>query len=128
MTTYTVRAGREGAAWTATVPELAGVQTWGRGLRHLEESVREAIALAQDLPDDAKFDMCWVFETGDSDINRQASELRDRRQEVTQASQELATETAALVRRLHELGFSVRDAATIAGISRARAGQLIAID
>ena len=90
--------------------------------------MREAIALAQDLPDAAHFDMCWVFETGDPDINRQASELRDRRQEIARASQELATETAALVRRLRELGFSVRDAATIAGISRARAGQLIAVE
>jgi DNA-directed RNA polymerase specialized sigma24 family protein len=89
--------------------------------------VREAIALAQDLPDEAQFDMCWVFATGDPDINRQASELRDRRQEVTRASRELATETAALVKRLRELGFSVRDAATITGISRARAGQLTAI-
>jgi len=90
--------------------------------------VREAIALAQDLPDAAHFDMCWVFETGDPDINRQASELRDRRQEVAHASHQLAANTAELVKRLRELGFSVRDAATIAGISRARAGQLIALD
>ena len=85
MKTYHVLARREGDTWTATVTNADGVHTWGQGLRHLHQSVREAIALAEDIDEDS-FDLDWEYATG--------------------------------------FRYSIRDAAVIACISPARAGQL----
>lgn len=124
MNTYNVIAQREGDAWTATVTGADGAHTWGKGLRHLEQSVREAIALAEDLDDQDGFDLQWTFVTGDPDVDRESERLRNRRDRAEQEAEELVAATSALVGHLRSRGFSVRDAAAIAGISTARAGQL----
>ncbi len=124
MKTYIVQVCREGSAWTAKVEDIQGAQTWARGLRHLEDSVREAVILADDLDDDAQFDLEWIYLTGDPDVDREAQRLRNRRRDVSSAAKELAKETGQLVQLLRERGFSIRDAAAIAGVSPARVGQL----
>ncbi len=124
MKTYIVQVCREGSAWTAKVEGVQGAQTWARGLRHLEDSVREAVILADDLDDDAQFGLDWVYLTGDSTVDREAQRIRDRRRDVSSAAEELADETGQLVHLLRERGFSIRDAAAIAGVSPARVGQL----
>lgn len=128
MKTYRVQVSREGSAWIATVENVEGAHTWGRGLRHLDDSVRETIILADDLPDDAQFELDWVFTTGNPEIDHSAATLRERRHQVTRAASELASETDQLVHALREQGLSVRDTATIAGISPARVGQFVAAD
>ncbi len=124
MKTYIVQVCREGSAWTAKVEGVQGAQTWARGLRHLEDSVREAVILADDLDDDAQFGLDWVYLTGDSTVDREAQRIRDRRRDVSSAAEELADETGQLVHLLRERGFSIRDVAAIAGVSPARVGQL----
>jgi len=126
VNTYNVIAQREGGAWTATVTDADGAHTWGRGLRHLEQSVREAIALAEDLDDHDGFDLHWTFVTGDPDMDQESAQLRNRRDRAEREAEELVAATSALVGHLRSRGFSVRDAAAIAGISPARAGQLSA--
>ena len=49
-TTYRVVVTREDTAWLASGPEVQGAHTWARSLPGLERYVREAIALALDLP------------------------------------------------------------------------------
>lgn len=124
--TYHVVAEREGHEWTASVTNAGEVHTWGRGLRHLEESVREAIALAEDLDDESAIGLEWTFITGDAAVDGESQRLRTRRQANHAEADDLAAETAALVSALRERGFSMRDAAKIAGISTARVGQLAA--
>jgi hypothetical protein len=51
---YQVSVAREDDAWLADVPDLRGVRTWARNLSSLDRSVREAVALAEDLPDGAE--------------------------------------------------------------------------
>ena len=122
--TYHVLARREGDAWTATVTNADGAHTWGQGLRHLHQSVREAIALAEDIDDEDSFDLDWEYVTGDPTLDAEARNLRERRREIVSATAELTSATDILVQQLRAQGYSVRDAAVIAGISAARAGQL----
>lgn len=53
-TPYTVTATQQGRYWLATVTNLDGVSTWGYSFSHLDTCVREAIAVADDLPDGAE--------------------------------------------------------------------------
>lgn len=52
--TYTATITREGRNWLATVTNLDGVSTWAHSFSGLDTNVREAIALAEDLPEGAK--------------------------------------------------------------------------
>ena len=52
--TYTAALTREGPYWLATVTNLDGVSTWADSFSHLDTYVREAIAVADDLPDGAE--------------------------------------------------------------------------
>lgn len=124
VNTFHVLARREAGAWTATVTDANGAHTWGKGLRHLEQSVREAIALAEDIDDVDSFDLRWTYLTGDPGIDGESERLRAQREQVTRDAHELTNDTAAFIALLRSQGFSVRDAAAIAGVSPARAGQL----
>ncbi|MDP4013142.1 MAG: hypothetical protein Q8P38_00745 [Candidatus Nanopelagicales bacterium] len=124
MRTYHVVAVREGDAWSATVADADGAITWGKGLRHLEKYVREAIALAEDIEDEDSFELDWTFVTGDPDIDGESARLRARRRDAKQYADAVAAETASFVGVLRARNFSIRDAARIAGVSTARAGQI----
>ncbi len=52
--TYHVVVTREGESWLADVPDVAGAHTWAKNQLSLDRNVREAIALAEDLPDGAE--------------------------------------------------------------------------
>ncbi|MBC2681985.1 hypothetical protein [Corynebacterium anserum] len=52
--TYTAAVTREGRYWLATVTNLDGVNTWAYSFSHLDACVREAITLAEALPDGAE--------------------------------------------------------------------------
>jgi predicted RNase H-like HicB family nuclease len=52
--TYPVVVTREGDAWLADVPDLPGAHTWAKNLPGLDRSVREVIALVEDLPEGAE--------------------------------------------------------------------------
>ncbi|MDZ7576624.1 MAG: hypothetical protein U0904_00375 [Candidatus Nanopelagicales bacterium] len=125
MKTYHVIAQREGDSWTASVTNAEGAHTWGRGLRHLRQSVREAVALAEDIVDEDTIELEWEYVTGDRELDKDAQRLREEREQIATATSGLVEATNALARRLRERGYSVRDAATIAGISPARVDQIV---
>ncbi len=124
MSPYLVTAEREGDAWTAIVENLDGVITWGKGLRHLEQSVREAIALMIEVEDEHSFDLLWSYRTGDSRIDKDAQYLRSQRADFARIGSELSSSTQELVQSLRTKGYSVRDTAAISGISPARVAQI----
>ena len=70
--------------------------------------------------------MEWVFQTGDSEVDAEAEGIRRRRAELEAATDDLAARTDRLARRLvAEARFSVREAATLLGVSPARVDQLV---
>ncbi len=124
MKVYHVKAEREGENWTAIVENADGVITWGRGLRHLELSVREAIALADNIDEEGSIPLTWEYCTGIPALDATSHEVRAQREELHLAGDALSTATRDLVKTLRIAGFSMRDTAAIAGISSARVGQL----
>lgn len=59
---YTVSVSKERNNWLASVLTLDGVSTWAESFEELEIFVREAIALAEDMPAGAEdsIDIEWV--------------------------------------------------------------------
>lgn len=62
---YRVHLAQDGSELLATVEGLQGAATFGKDMAELEESVREVIVLAANLPDEAfdSFDLEWVPES-----------------------------------------------------------------
>ena len=127
MTTYQVIVTREGDAWLADVPGVSGTHTWAKNLPGLDRNVREAIALAEDLPDGAEagLDLAYQYDTGDPDLDAEIAALRAERARLAQAEQELSERTARLAEQIvRQRGMSVRDAATLLHISPQRVSQV----
>lgn len=123
---YRVIVTREGSAWLADVPELEGAHTFARTLAALDRAVREVVVMAADRPD---YDMpalqlAYDYRTGDLDIDVTATEIRTLRKEADQLSATATARTGAAAAQLVDRGFSVRDVATILGISPQRVSQL----
>ncbi len=124
--TYRVVVTREGESWLADVLDVAGTHTWAKNLPSLDRSVREAIALAEDLPDGAEGGLAldYGYSTGHADWDAQAAELRAERERVSRAERELAERTAELAGRLVRGGLSVRDVAVLLRVSPQRISQV----
>ncbi|BCJ31729.1 hypothetical protein [Actinocatenispora sera] len=126
MNAYRVVVTREGDAWLADVPNLEGTQTWAKNLPGLDGNVREAIALAEDLPEDAEAGLVLDYEyrTGDEDIDRVTADIRAERSRIAEAERELAERTAKLAEQLTRRHMSVRDAAVLLRVSPQRISQV----
>jgi len=127
---YRVVVSREKGAWLANVPGSAGVQTWARSLGKLDANIREAISLGDDLPTDAepRLVIDYEYRTGDPELDAKATEARVLRERLERERRELAARTEELARELvwrHNV--SVRDAATITGVSMQRVSQLTSL-
>src|SRR5512144_1577788 len=98
---YTVVATREGSQWLADAPEVPGTHTWARSLAGLDASVREAIALALDLPEGAEagLELSWHVVTGDEQLDAQALDVRDERARLAAAESALTAKTEKLAQR-----------------------------
>jgi hypothetical protein len=114
--------------WLAEVAGLPGAETSSRSLATLDRYVREVIVLAADLPDEVtdQLTLEWEYHTGYADVDAEAVRLRRLRAQLEASSQELAKDTAFVARKLvTDAGLSVREAATLLGISPARIDQLV---
>jgi predicted RNase H-like HicB family nuclease len=126
MTTYRVHVTREDNQWLADVPELEGTQTYASSLTALDRHVREAIVLGADLPDEAMtgLDLSWTYDIGNHLVD-QANEIRAEREALAAKEKRLDQVTRELAIKLtNDLGFSVRDAGPLLGISHQRISQL----
>jgi hypothetical protein len=116
---------REGTSWLADAPEVPGAHTWAKNLPGLDRAIREAIALALDLPDDAEAGMSltWVYHLGDPAIEEVTSQLRAERQRLQEAEAALTSRTASIAQQLVE-HLSVRDVACLLAITPQRVSQV----
>lgn len=124
--TYRVVVIREGDAWLADVPDLPGTHTWAKNLPGLARSVREAIALAEDLPDGAetRLSLIYTYDIGDPELNAVTAHLRAERERIQREERQLAEQTAAVAAQLTERSMSVRDAAMLLAVSPQRISQV----
>jgi predicted RNase H-like HicB family nuclease len=123
---YQVLVYREDDAWLGEVPTVAGTHTWAKNLPGLERNVREAIALALDLPAGAEgsVDLTWVYRTGDQSLDVAATDVRAARADLAEREAQVGARTGALTRALVGRGYSVRDVARLVGIAPQRASQI----
>jgi DNA-directed RNA polymerase specialized sigma subunit len=120
---YTARAQREGKWWAISVKGLPGALSQVRRLDQAEAMAREVIALVLDVPQDS-FDVAVAPELSE--------EHRGALAELDRAKEQCAESMAALAERqqkvtlqlVREAGLTVRDAATVLGVSFQRVSQL----
>lgn len=119
---------REGGMWLADVPALEGAHTYARSLPSLDQAVREVIVLAADLPDEAmpQLVLDYRYETGDPELDATALEVRRLRRQADELAAEVAARTGQVAVDLVARGLSVRDVASLLGISPQRVSQLTA--
>jgi predicted RNase H-like HicB family nuclease len=127
MTGYDVTVTREGQSWLADAPDVPGTHTWSRTLRALDRSIREAIALAEDLPEGAEavLEIQYTYRTGDPELDEAAAQVRALRARLAAAERELVARTTELAGQIvRQLGLSVRDAAALLDVSSQRISQV----
>jgi hypothetical protein len=125
--TYRVVVTRERGAWMADVPELAGAHTFARNIPGLDTSVREVIAMVEDLPEGAEdgLSLAYEYQTGIPAIDDVTSRLRADRDRINREEKDLAERTAQIARELvTRYSMSVRDAAALTGVSKQRISQV----
>lgn len=124
--TYTARCQRAEDWWAISVPELRGVQTQARRLDKVEATVRDAIALFLDVPQDS-FDI-RIEPVLPRDLQNKVGRVRKVREKVEVLQRQAATDSAEvaadLVRRAH---LTVRDAGRVLGLSHQRVAQLLRV-
>jgi predicted RNase H-like HicB family nuclease/predicted XRE-type DNA-binding protein len=125
--TYRVVVTREGDAWLADEPDLEGTHTWAKNLPSLDRNIREAIALAEDLPesfDEGSLDLDYSYDMGDAELNAVTTELRAERERIQREERYLAERTATVAAQLTKRSLSVRDVARLLGVSPQRISQV----
>lgn len=122
---YRVVVTREGSSWLARVPGMRAAQTFARNLPSLERSIREVIALLEDLPDGAESELVleWDF-SALGELAQEAYSLHRERDRVHASLAGLAQRTKHTVNELVREGWSTRDIALLVGTSPGRVSQL----
>lgn len=71
---YRVVVTREDESWLADVPGVPGTHTWAKDLPALDASVREVIALVEDLPQgaEAELNLCYEYHACDAHLDEKA--------------------------------------------------------
>ena len=125
---YRVVVTRQDESWLADVPDLEGAHTYARSLPALDRAVREVVALAAGLPDEAMagLAMDYDYQTGDPELDATALEVRRLRREADEAAVAATVRTSQAAAQLAARGLSVCDIATLLGISPQRVSQLAA--
>lgn len=121
---YHVTAIREGRWWALRCEELPGVFTQAVRLDQVEDLVREAIAFVADVPTESfEIEVTPALPDAYTDELRAANEQRAVAQEANSAA---AAHSRAAAKVLAEAGLSLRDIASVMGISFQRVAQLLA--
>ncbi len=122
--TYEVTVTREGRYWVAVVDGVRGGATETRSLPLLEGEVRDLIAGLRDVEEDA-FELSWNFADALTPAAVAALGELDRwRAQMQEAELQYARAQSVAVERLASAGVSVRDAASLLGVSPAQVSQL----
>jgi len=113
----------ESGRWLAHVPAVAGCHTHGRTLEQARERIREALGLWVDDADTAELvEDVRLPEAVLAGIRR-SRRARGRAERERARATESTSEAARVL--VGDLGLSVRDAATLLGLSHQRVQQLV---
>lgn len=120
---------KEGHDWVVVATDLHGAHSWGPTLKSATEHIKEAIALVLDLADGAEATMLLdpsyqvegIDDDGDPDVFRRALDARTELK-TAQAEAEDALRRAVAEGRKHRV--SMRDIATMTGVSYQRVAQI----
>lgn len=125
MKSYKVVVTREGDNWLADVPQVEGTHTFARTLLKLDLEVREALALALDLPEgaEAALELDYEVHTGDAEQDQEFARIREGRTKVLAAKQALDVRTGQVARKA-SADLSTRDLGWLLGLSPQRVSQL----
>jgi hypothetical protein len=115
-------------AWSAVAD--TGGSSWGRTFAQARASVREALALWYDLPDDKEItdfgvDIIDIPVVEGKPLDS-VSSLATRRAAAERMHEAVAEESREAARILLNGGISIRDAGTIIGVSHGRVSQYVA--
>lgn len=122
---YVVDVTREDGDWLATVTNLDGVSTWATTFAHLDRDVREAIALAEDLPEGVEDSLAisWHLPSDSPELDA-AINVAQQRRYLVRAQQDLEPQVSKAISTLTGAGWSVRDQAALLGMTAGRVSQL----
>ena len=123
--TYHAVITREGKNWLATVTNLDGVSTWARSFSELAFYVREAIALAEDLPDGAEDSMVIQWEVADASPEvAHALKVAQRRKDLLREQNSLEPNIRDAIAALNMARWTTRDQAELFGMTAGRISQI----
>lgn len=120
----TARVQRSGAWWAIEVPEVPGVFTQARRLEHVPAAVADAVATMRDdvTAEDVEVDVQPALPT------EVAAHVADATRLAREAQAAQTAASAAMRLAVHDLRekaeLSVRDTATVLGVSHQRVSQL----
>ncbi len=118
MKTYSVRAVRAGRWWKLKVIGVPGVAAWARRLDQVDEVIREPLAQILDVRADSfALRVVPVLDKGLSHLPQLVDEANATRIEAVEARRRAAELLENFVREASDAGLSIRDAATILGVS-----------
>ncbi len=125
---YTARViGRSGKYWAIHIPELGeDAMTQARQLSDVEREAKDYVIVTQDLAPSA-VDIRVIVEDFDhaKKVQSRSDRLHKVREQLEQLTQEVQSATDEFVRELDRDGLTLVDIATLAAISRQRAGQIL---
>ena len=124
---YTVAVTHEGKWWVGRVDGVVGAATEVACLADLETEVRDLLAGLLDADDD-DFDLSWDL-SGVIGADGQAAwaAYRTDRDDLSAIQAKFEADRLETLRALRDAGVSVRDSATLVGLSHQRVAQLIAV-
>lgn len=123
--TYTATITREGRNWLATVTNLDGVSTWAHSFSGLDTNVREAIALAEDLPEGAEDSIIieWSIPDATPEI-AEAITVAQQRKRLMREQSNLEPHIRKAITALKNDHWSTRDQAELFGMTAGRISQI----
>ncbi len=126
--TYRVVFTKEGKEWTVVAPNVHPAYSWGPNLRSASEHIKEAIALVLDLPAGAEktiaLDAEYQVDGMDSSESNVFRIARDARQGLKEAQEKADDALRMAIEKGRNHDLSMRDIATMTGISYQRVAQI----
>ena len=119
----------DGAGWHVSIPEVAGCRSHGRSIAEARKNVRGALALCDDVLEDAEeIAETAVFEEEvrvPSAARRAVDRARRAREEAARKDAEAAKAVVESAKALRRAGLSLRDTGELLGLSHQRIKQLV---
>ncbi|PPF42874.1 hypothetical protein C5B85_14955 [Pseudoclavibacter sp. AY1F1] len=118
----TARATRSGQWWAVEVPEVLGLFTQVKRLEHVAAQVADAVEVLEGIS--ASSVRVAVLPVLDADVNDVVHDARDAATTAAEAQSIASHSMRSAVARLRDEHLTMRDIATVLGISHQRVSQL----